>query len=129
MKVLSIACVLIAVLSISIGGCAADTDTRDIKRTIRNFWAAYNYESYAECLDNITEYPDQGETMYNLAISRTLTGLVELKDMENIAVNESDAIANVTTVVLGEEKKNTLQLKKVDDKWKITWNSLNNPLS
>jgi hypothetical protein len=129
MKILLVVCALIAVLGVSIAGCAADTDSRDIKRSIRNFWAAYNHESYAECLENVTEYPGEDGTLYNLAVSRTLTGKIELKNMENITVDEANATANVTTVVLGEEKNSTIQLKKIEDKWKITWSSLNNPIS
>lgn len=112
---------------VSCGGGKAD-DTAVIEDTIGGYVTTYNDEDFIQCLTYFTDYEDKEDALAFLSFMRSLSGKLELKKIEDIAISPpavpgsgQTATASVTFTITGEESTDQMQLKKVDGLWKIIW--------
>jgi len=119
---------IVGLLSIvSCGGGKAD-DTAVIEDTIGGYVTTFNAEDFIQCLTYFTDYEDKEDALAFLSFMRSLSGKLELKKIEDIAISPpavlrsgQTATASVTFTITGEESTDQMQLKKVDGLWKIIW--------
>jgi len=132
MKRILVVCMLVVwlLLMVSCGGGTSReaTDATAIEDTIRGYVTTFNAGDFTQCLTYFADYGDEGDALAFLSYMRSLSGELELKKIEDIAIfppavpgSGQTATATVTFTILGEESTDQMQLKKVDGKWKIIW--------
>jgi len=99
-----------------------------IEDTIRGYVTTFNAEDFDKCLNYFTDYADREDALAFLSFIRSFSGPLELREFKDIAIfppavpgSGHTATATITVTISGEESTDQIQLKKVDDKWKIIW--------
>jgi ketosteroid isomerase-like protein len=114
-----------------------ETVEETIEDTIRGYIAAYNAEDFTTCLTYFTDYGDEEDALAFLSFIRNLSGPLELREIKDITIFPplappavyppnvprigQTATATVVFTIGGVEGTDQLQLKEVNDKWKIVW--------
>ena len=123
-KGLLVIVLLLVVLAAVSAGCAK-SDTAAIEDTIRvyfNAWNAQNYEELLSYIPGIGELSEQDKAtvMSMIKTQRETMGEITLQKIENIAISDSTAKADVTGTVGNTTNTGELTLVKEDGAWKVS---------
>jgi hypothetical protein len=119
---------LTATLLMACGRDMSKDEAATIEDTIRGYVVTFNAENFDKCLTYFTDYEDKEDALVFLSFIRSLSGPLELLEIKDIVIfppavpgSSHTATATVTFTITGEESTDQIQLKKVNDQWKIVW--------
>jgi ketosteroid isomerase-like protein len=128
-RLLLVVCMLLVGLLL-VAGCGGGptSEAAAIEDTIRGYVTTYNAEDFDKCLTYFTDYEDKEDALAFLSFARGLSGPLELREINDIAIvpvavpgGSRTATATVIFTITGEESTDQIRLKEVDGHWKIIW--------
>ena len=115
----------------SLIGCGGDESAKDsdaVRDTIDGYYTTFNAEDFDKCLTYFTDYGDKDDALSFLSYMRSISGPLEVRKIRDINIfppavpgSGYTATSTVTFTITGEESTDQIQLKKVNEMWKIIW--------
>ena len=128
---------LLLALSVVLLGCGKSEED-SIRDTINGFASAYNDGNYDKCVEYFegVDESNREEALSTLGLAQAVVQSIEVKTIEDIAVEESTATAEVTATATwgamfggqSADETVTMTLTKSDGKWKFDFNALTKEL-
>lgn len=124
---------LLLALSVVLLGCGKSEEDA-VRDSINGFAAAYNDGNFEKCVEYFegVDASNREEAMSTLGVAKAVVDTIEVKTIEDIAIEESTATAGITvTATMGAmfggqsaDETVTIGLTKSDGKWKFDFNAL-----
>ena len=124
---------LLLALSVVLLGCGR-SEEEAVRDSIKGFTAAYNDGDYDKCVEYFEGVDDSNreEALSTLGVARAVVESIEVKSIDNIAIEESTATAEITATatmssMLGGQSADetvNMTLTKSDGRWKFDFNAL-----
>jgi hypothetical protein len=122
MKKLIVISIVMAVVLTGCGGNESAGGNADIENTIKGYITTFNAGDFTRCLTYFTDYGDEEDALAFLQFMRGMSGELKLREIKDISISgPTTATATVVFTIAGEESTDQMQLRKVDDQWKIVW--------